>query len=152
MLDVVSLFTNFPVNYTICIILDAFYNISEMIAPVIPRNEIEELLKVCTMETPFKDPNGNVLKQVDGRLMGSHLGPLFADFYMATVKNKVLPNLTAINKLKLYCRYVDDIFLYVENIRVLHNVKSKLQEAPKIKFTFEIEVKRQMPFLDSSIT
>ena len=35
---------------------------------------------------------------------------------------------------------------------MLHNLKSKLQEASKHNFTFEIEVKRQMPFLDSSIT
>ena len=35
---------------------------------------------------------------------------------------------------------------------MLHNLKSKLQEASKLKFTFETEVKRQMSFLDSSIT
>ena len=67
------------------------------------------------METPSKDPNGNVFKQADGKLMSCPLGPLFADFYMEHVQNEVLPNLTAINKPKIICRNVDDMFLYVEN-------------------------------------
>ena len=105
-----------------------------MIAPVIPRNEIEELLKVCTMETPFKDPSGDVFKQVDGMSVGSLLGSLFinANFYMAYVDNKVLPNLTAINKPIISCRCVD-IFLYVgakltANTNKKKNVSRKLSK------------------------
>ena len=49
--------------------------------------------------------------EVEGMTMSSpRMGQLF-DLYMANVENNVLPNLTAINKPRLFCHYVDDIFL-----------------------------------------
>ena len=54
---------------------------------------MKELLLVCTTETPFKTPTGDIYTQVDGVAMGSPLGPLFANFYMANLETIVLENM-----------------------------------------------------------
>jgi len=56
--------------------------------PTIPKDLMEQLLLVCTTETPFRLPNGDAYLQIDGVSMGSPLGPLFANFYMADLKKQ----------------------------------------------------------------
>ena len=41
--------------------------------------------------------------------MGSLLGPLFDNFYMCELENKVMSDKTIVPH--IYCRYVDDIFV-----------------------------------------
>ncbi|XP_076053809.1 uncharacterized protein LOC143032740 isoform X2 [Oratosquilla oratoria] len=41
------------------------------------------------MEAPFYGPDGKMRIQVDGVAMGSPLGPLFANFYMGSIEEKV---------------------------------------------------------------
>ena len=113
-LDVESLFTNIPVIETIEIILDYTYNNSVLSAPLIPRKIMFELLKTCTTENPFKTGTGETFIQVDGVSMGSPLGPLLANFYMANLENNILR--TSNFKPLTYCRYVDDIFLVIDNV------------------------------------
>ena len=48
--------------------------------------------------------------QRDGIAMGSPLGPLFANFYMGSIEEKVFAENPQL-KPALYSRYVDDIFL-----------------------------------------
>ena len=58
-LDVESLFTNVPVEQTI-IILDNVYS-GNILPPLkIARNILEKLLKVCTLESPFRGPDGTL--------------------------------------------------------------------------------------------
>ena len=88
-LDVESLFMNVPITSTINIILNAVYEHPTIPPPNIQKQVLEQLLHICTSETPFKH-NGQVYKQINGVSMGSPLGPTFGDFYMSYVENYLL--------------------------------------------------------------
>ena len=88
-LDVTSLFTNVPVDATIDIIINAAFNNVSIPPPPIPQDDLRELLKICTQETPFLFKNQHYI-QCDGVSMGSPLGPTFADFYMSHLENLLL--------------------------------------------------------------
>jgi hypothetical protein len=54
---------------------------------------MKQLLLICLTETPFKHINGDIYLQTDGVSMGSPLGPLMANFYMADLENRVLKDM-----------------------------------------------------------
>lgn len=148
-LDVTSLFTHVPVHETIEIILNNVYNHEVLPPPRIPKTIMKTLLITCTTETPFTNINGDLYLQTDGVSMGSPLGPLFANFYMANLENKVLEK--ASNKPLVYARYVDDIFIVADNIATLDNLKTDMEKASVLQFTYEIESKKTISFLDTLI-
>jgi hypothetical protein len=125
-LDVESLFTNVPVNETIDIILDYVYrNIDpEKYPPNIPENYMKSLLLLCTTECPFYSPDRSVFKQIDGVSMGCVLGPTMANFYMGHLEELAL---TDDIKPKTYTRFVDDIFVAIENEQQLLNIRDKFE-------------------------
>ncbi|XP_076053675.1 uncharacterized protein LOC143032678 [Oratosquilla oratoria] len=81
-LDVESHFTNVPILRTINYICDAIYRTGPSPKLDIPEIHLRRLLEICTMETAFQCPRGNLYQQVDGVAMGSPLGVLFAHFFM----------------------------------------------------------------------
>ena len=142
--DVVSLFTNVPLQRTIDIILHKIYT-EKKITTKIPRNKMKELLLLCTQEVPFTF-NGESYMQVDGVMMGSPLGALFANIFMCELENTIIPQLG--NNIKSWTRYVDDTFAYIKP-EMVDEVKTKLNEFHQnIRFTSELEADRKMPFLD----
>ena len=145
-LDVTSLFTNVPVERTITIILDYVYTSSDLAAPKLPRRILESLLRACTLEVPFRCPSGRMYYQVDGVAMGSPLGVMFANAFMSYVENKVLDECDV--KPSMYYRYVDDIFLDVQHVHQLHDLKERLSVESGLGFTVELNVNRKLPFLD----
>ena len=54
-------------------------------------------------------------------------------------------------KPSIYTRYVDDIFVVVENENKLLELKSKLEETSILKFTCEISTNNYIPFLDVNV-
>ena len=44
---------------------------------------MKELLILGTTQTPFRNFDGELYLQMDGVMMGSSLGPTFANYYMA---------------------------------------------------------------------
>ena len=88
-LDVTSPFSNLSVRETVDIILDCAYNNTDLPPPPVPKDVMRELLHVCTTETIFRHPNGELYKQV-GVAMGSPLGSLFTNFYMGSLEIQVL--------------------------------------------------------------
>ena len=100
-LDVESLFTNVPVNETINIIIRNVYHHKSLPPPDISKEDLRELLLLCTTSVPFRNIDGKMYIQKDGMSMGSPLRPIFPNFYMADVENKVLsiPNM----KPNIYC-------------------------------------------------
>ena len=85
--------------------------------------------------------------QRDGIAMGSPLGPLFANFYMGSVEEKVFtqhPNL----KPALYTRYVDDIFLDIPSEDDVLRLAQTFKQNSVLNFTHEIEQDQKLPFLD----
>ena len=150
-LDVESLFTNVPVQETISIICRYVYNHSTLLSPRIPEDLLKQILTICTSESPFQHPN-NLYLQVDGVAMGSPLGPTFANFYMGNLETTVLLNFNP--KPLLYARYVDDIFLLVENESDLFKLRDSFEEKSVLHFTVDLnhQNKQQVHFLDTLIT
>ena len=68
-LDVVSLFTNVPLDFTIEIILDKLFK-DEMVKTKLNRSELKELLGLCTKKMHFSFDN-QIYKQTNGVALGS---------------------------------------------------------------------------------
>ena len=84
--------------------------------------------------------------------MGSPLSPLFAIYHMAYVRSKFLNLFNPTPAPILYLRYIDDILLVVPKIQTLHSLKRKFEENSVIKFTFDVEAMKKLPFLDYIVT
>ncbi|XP_050699344.1 uncharacterized protein LOC126986892 [Eriocheir sinensis] len=144
-LDAESLFTNIPVDRTINYIIDRVYNNNSTPTLAIPEAVLRELLECCTKEAPFICPRGNKYCQVDGVAMGSPLGVLLANFFMGCIEEEVFK---IIEKLDIYCRYIDDIFIKTKDATEAERLRLHLQETSGLKFTMENSEDGAMPFLD----
>ena len=89
--NVVSLFTNVPLDETIDIIIKRIYDKKE-INTDIPKKEMRELLYLCTKNAHFTLNNKTYL-QVDGVAMGSPLGLVLANIFMAELERNIIPTL-----------------------------------------------------------
>ena len=84
--------------------------------------------------------------QIDGVMMGSPLGALFANIFMCELENTVIPKIQEI--IKNWTRYVDDTFAIVEakNVSQVENELNRFHES--IRFTHELEKDNKISFLD----
>ena len=108
--DVVSLFTNVPLDFTINLILDKVYR-EKAIRTKLEREELKRLLEICTKEMHFSF-NGAIYKQINGVAMGSPLGPVIANIFMAELEKLIIPQLG--DKISLWQRYVDDTCTFIK--------------------------------------
>jgi len=132
-LDVISLFTNVPVDLIIDIIKEKWSCISKHTS--LPENEFIYATNFVLNSTYFLF-NNKYYKQTYGALMGSPLSPMVADLIMQTLELQIINNLSFVPT--FYFRYVDDIALaaptsYLNNL--LFNFNSF---HPRLKFTLEI--------------
>ena len=148
-LDVDSLFTNVPIDPTIDIIIKHVYHHPTLPQPKIPQNILREFLSICTKESPFRSPTGTLYLQIEGVAMGSPLGPTFAGFYMGDLEYNVFNN--HYTKPSIYVRYVDDIFVQINNSDELTDIKELFQEKSVLTFTYELHTNNILPFLDISV-
>ena len=56
--------------------------------------------------------NGQTYIQVEGVMMGSPLGPVFANIFMCELENYLIPKLG--DKISNWSRYVDDTFAFIK--------------------------------------
>ena len=77
--------------------------------------------------------------------MGSPLGVLFANMYMAEVEERTFRRH---HKPTLYARYIDDIFVTSKDEADLENIQEALQRNSVLKFTIEKSQAQKIPFLD----
>ena len=96
--DVKSLLTNMPLHQTIELILSKIYQ-EKKIKISIPKNILRDLLYLCAKEVQFKFT------------MGSLLGQLPANIFMASLEAKVIAKLAPY--LCKWKRYVDDTHAYI---------------------------------------
>ena len=148
-LDVTNLFTNVPVERTIKILTDYAYNDPSLPPPEFPDYIMASLLRLCTTQAPFRSPTGQLYYQTDGIAMGSPLGILFAQAFMASVEETVLNELDT--KPALYCRYIDDVLIDIQDSDKLTHLKNKLEETSGLKFTSEKSLSHKLNFLDVTI-
>ena len=143
-----SLFTNVPLNKIVEIILPKVYD-EKLINTNIPKKNLEKLLLLCTQGTRFTF-NGKMYSEMDGVMMGSPLGPVFANIFMSKLENNIISALG--DKVRHLKRYVDDTFAFIKP-RTAENIQNKLKSFhPNIKFTYEYENDNTISFLDVRIT
>ncbi|XP_069172597.1 uncharacterized protein [Procambarus clarkii] len=149
-MDVESMFTNVPLDETIGMIADRVYRDPAFTPLDIPEYILRKLLQACTKEEFFLSPDGHMYKQVDGVAMGAPLSVLFANFYIGTIEQKVLVGMDL--KPAIYCRFVDDIFMQVPDVRRLQQLKEAFEQNSVLSFTYEMENNGKLPFLDVTFT
>ena len=142
--DMSSLFTNVPLDKTIKICSDALYHDSNL-QPLIPKDVFVELTKSATSSVEFSF-NSTVYKQTDGVAMGSPLGPALANIFVRYYEEKLF---SQTQKPPTYFRFVDDTFAIFDHEAEADEFLTKLNCLhPSLKFTFEKEKRKCLPFLD----
>ena len=142
--DVVPLFTNVTLTETVSYICD-FIN-EHKLNIGIPTHYLKEIILRCTLNIQFCF-NNKLYRQIDGVAMGSPLGPVLADCYMAKLENTVLSG--AIKQLTFYSRFVDDTFIMCDNDVDIDKVLELFNTAhPSVSFTMSEEQNGEIPFLD----
>ena len=142
--DVSNLFTNVPLEFTIDLVLKKVYN-KKMVKTKLKRNELRELLMMCTKELHFVF-NGKTYQQKDGVCMGSPLGPVLANVFMVHLEETIAPKLQT--SMPTWIRYVDDTFTLVQKGKLEEIIATLNNFHPNIKFTHEFEQNNEIPFLD----
>jgi len=147
--DVVSLFTNIPLDETIDICIDRLYHDDTVIPPMIPKDDFRALLQMAAKDSCFMF-NGKLYMQLDGVAMGSPLGPVLANIFLCHMEETLMSKSRYFPL--FYRRYVDDTFAlfktkrsanqFLEFINTLH---------PSIKFTMDVEQDGKLNFLDTVV-
>ena len=133
--DVVSLFTNVPLEETIKLIADELFSEKNSNQPLMKKEMFIELLRLATQgQFLYKDI---LYKQIDGVTMGSPLGPTIANFFLANLENRILKNKNQ-HSPNLHLRNVDDVFAVFENNSDCLSFLNVLNSQHKnMKFTLE---------------
>ena len=98
---------------------------------------LKEIILRCTLNIQFCF-NNNLYRQIDGVAMGSPLGPVLADCFMAKLENTVLSG--AIKQLTFYSRFMDDTFIMCDNDVDIDKVLELFNTAhPSVSFTMSEE-------------
>ena len=77
--------------------------------------------------------------------MGSVLGPLFNNFYVSDLENKIF---TSIRKPSIYLRNVDDILILANDINEINILQDTFQKNSVLNFTHELNKINKISFLD----
>ena len=77
--------------------------------------------------------------------MGSVLGPIFSDFYMSDLENRIF---NSIKKPPIYLRYVDDILILTNNNNEINILQDTFQNNSVLNFTHELSKNNKISFLD----
>ncbi|KAJ8919254.1 hypothetical protein NQ315_003837, partial [Exocentrus adspersus] len=150
--DVVSLFTNVPVDKTLSIVKNKLENDSSFKDRTkLNVTAFMELLTLCIKTTYFQLEN-DFYQQDFGMAMGSSLSPIKSNIFMEYFGETYVKNYT--NKPKIWWRYVDDVFSVwphgqdslTQFLNFLNNIE------PTIKFTLELEENNKLPFLDVMVS
>ena len=145
--DVSALFTNMTLEATIQILASKAFTqnwFNETHNLNITQDDLVELPRVATKHQLFQF-NGSFYEQIDGVSMGSPLGPLTANTFMCSFKEK----LESEDKLpSFYKRYMDDTLAAVKDIPTATAFLTTLNEAhPAISFTMEVANNNKLPFI-----
>jgi len=143
-LDIVSLFTNVPIDFCLQIIKNAVTTMNVTIDFDI--DLLIDLLRLCVCDVQFLF-NGAYYRQTDGVAMGSPLGPILANICVGFIEAQV--NVSDMAGIVFYGRYVDDIFVVAKNYESITTLAHALNSVHEnIKFTIEYENDSSLPFLD----
>ena len=144
-LDVVSLFTNVPVDD----VLQFLENRLSAYQQELPLSvtKIIALVRLCVMSNYFSFHN-EFYRQKFGCAMGSNLSPVLSNLYMEYFESVLLPQIKPVEM--FWVRYVDDIFAcWDDSWGSFDDFFQRLNSlVPSIKFKVEWENEGKLPFLD----
>ena len=142
--DVVSLFTNVPLEETIDICVNMLYRNDDVAQVSLTEASFRKLMRMVTSDVEFSFDNV-MYRQIDGVAMGSPLGPvlanIFVGYYESLVPETAWPS--------LYCRFVDDSFACCLDCQQSEQLLYTLNGLhPSLQFTCEHEENKSLPFMD----
>jgi len=144
-LDVVSLFTNIPIDLALKSVEDRWNYISPNCN--IPRHEFLEAIKLI-LESTFFSFNNKMYKQKFGTPMGSPLSPVIVDIVMQDLEKRVLETFNF--DIPFYFRYVDNLVMAVPTSKIELVIETFNSIHTSLQFTSEIGHKI-INFLDTTI-
>ena len=156
--DVVSLFTNTPIDQVLEIVKERLekeeilkaYNKEQGFN--LESEDVVKLLDFILTTTYFKF-NGEIFRQLFGTAMGSPVSPIAANIFMEALEQKAIASAPLECKPKLWLRYVDDIVEIInkDSVDNLTDHINSIDQSGSIKFTYEKEKDGKLPFLDTLI-
>lgn len=145
-LDVISLFTNIPLDLAYNSIAERWTFLSDH-CPV-PKDEFLIAVNLVLRSTFFMF-NGIIYQQTFGTPMGSPLSPIIADIVLQDLERRALDSLNL--SLPFYYRYVDDIACAIPLNKVALTLTAFNSFHPRLQFTAEISENNKLNFLDITI-
>ncbi|XP_072178157.1 uncharacterized protein [Diadema setosum] len=152
--DVVSLFTNTPIDQSIQIVRDRLQKDSELHKRTnLTVDDIIKLLEFILSTTYFSF-DGKIYRQKYGTAMGSPVSPIVANIYMEYLEEEAIASAHDDIKPRVWKRYVDDILAIVkaDTVDRLKAHLDQVDDPGSIKFTHELKVDNSISFLDTKIT
>ena len=148
--DVVSLFTNVPIEGTVQAALRKLESDPTLAdRTTLTPAQIADLLDFVLRSTYFQY-NGSIYEQREGAAMGSPVSAVIANLYMETFEEQAIES--APSKPKIWKRYVDDTFTILDRDRVDSFLNHLNSQQPTIRFTMETENDNKIAFLDASVS
>ena len=114
--DVVSLFTNVPIDATIDTIIRRIYEFKE-IDTRITKNEMRQLILLCTKDVHFTF-SGETFTQIDSVAMLSPLAPMLVVSFIVELERYLIPILK--DNLSCWRGYVDETINFIKNGLIEH--------------------------------
>ena len=97
--------------------------------------------------------DGKVYEQIDGVAMGSSLGPVLANIWMAYLEDQHLLIEETVPLPVFYRRYADDTFCLFRSLEDAHTYLQFINSVdPTTQFDIEIEQEQRLPFLDTVVS
>ena len=139
--DVVSLYTNVPVDEAINTCADLLFNCAQL---PIDKETFITLAKLASCNVVMSTNDG-YYTQVDGLAMGSPCAPLLANGWLSQFDCDIKGDA------KLYFRYMDDIIRDISGNKLEEKLIEVNSFHESLKFTQEEESEGAIPFLDMNI-
>ncbi|XP_072028484.1 uncharacterized protein [Amphiura filiformis] len=149
--DVVSLFTNTPIEKSLNVIKDRLEKDTQLNTRTnLTPDDILQLLQFVLTTTYFSF-RGSIYRQVFGAAMGSPVSSIVANLFMEWLEQEAITTAPLDCKPKLWRRYVDDILEIInkDSTQKLTDHLNTTDQSGNIKFTYEEEKEGQIPFLDT---
>ena len=145
-MDVTSLYTSIPNQLGIQAVLDQIQN--DPSAPI-PSRHMEKLMNLILERNHFTF-NGKLYLQTGGTAMGTRFAPSFANLFMGKFEQNLLQLYD--KPIKLWLRFIDDIFLLFEHgeEELMRFVALANSQVESIKFTLESS-HQSIVFLDTRV-
>ncbi|XP_064632716.1 uncharacterized protein LOC135491023 [Lineus longissimus] len=150
--DVVSLFTNTPIDKALEVIrsrLEGDSHLKER--TMLAVDDIMQLLEFVLSTTYFKF-DGQLYQQKFRTAMGNPVSPIVANLYMEHLEQTAIASAPTQFKPRFWKRYVDDVLsvIPIGTAQALNDHLNTIDETGNIKFTNEAMKDNSIPFLDTT--